>query len=61
MFYKCTVGGNASTAKWMYVGNIKGATGTQGPKGDKGDPGDSVKVGATYASGTAVKLFFKEI
>ena len=38
-----------------------GATGPQGPKGDKGDPGDSVKVGATYASGTAVKLFFKEI
>lgn len=38
-----------------------GARGPQGPKGDKGDPGDSVKVGATYASGTAVKLFFKEI
>ena len=61
LFYKCTVAGNASTAKWVYVGNIKGATGPQGPKGDKGDPGDSVKVGATYASGTAVKLFFKEI
>ena len=79
LFYKCTVAGNASTAKWVYVGNIKGdtgVTGAQGPKGDKGDkgaqgpkgdkgdkgdPGDSVKVGATYANGTAVKLFFKEI
>ncbi|NAS19905.1 hypothetical protein GND98_019290, partial [Clostridium butyricum] len=37
------------------------------PKGDKGDTGakgadgDSVKVGSSYASGTPVKLFFKEV
>ena len=29
--YRCTVGGAASTAKWVYVGNIKGATGDIGP------------------------------
>lgn len=34
--YRCTVAGNASTAKWVYVGSMKGATGA---KGDKGDPG----------------------
>ena len=26
--YRCTVEGNASTAKWAYVGNLKGANGT---------------------------------
>ena len=26
--YRCTVAGNAATAKWVYVSNIKGATGT---------------------------------
>lgn len=29
--YRCTVAGNASSAKWVYVNNVKGA---------KGDPGD---------------------
>jgi hypothetical protein len=29
--YKCILGGNASTAKWAFVGTI------EGPKGDKGD------------------------
>ena len=29
--YRCTVGGAASAAKWVYVGNIKGATGDVGP------------------------------
>lgn len=28
--YKCTVAGNASTAKWAYVNNIKGQTGSEG-------------------------------
>ena len=28
--YQCTTAGNASTAKWKYVGNIKGSTGSQG-------------------------------
>lgn len=68
--YKCTVAGNASTAKWIYEVCLKGAkgdtgatgaTGAQGPKGDKGDPGGSVKVGTSYASGTEVKLFFKVV
>jgi NADH:ubiquinone oxidoreductase subunit H len=31
--YKCTVAGNASTAKWVYVGSIRGATGLQGIQG----------------------------
>lgn len=29
--YRCTVAGAASAAKWVYVGNIKGATGDVGP------------------------------
>ena len=29
--YRCTVAGVASAAKWVYVGNIKGATGDVGP------------------------------
>ena len=29
--YRCTVGGAASAAKWVYVGNIKGQTGDIGP------------------------------
>ena len=33
--YRCTVAGNASAAKWVYAGSIKGAT------GDKGNPGDT--------------------
>ena len=28
--YQCTVAGNASTAKWIYTGNIKGNPGNQG-------------------------------
>ena len=28
--YKCTTAGNASTAKWTYVGSLKGATGANG-------------------------------
>ena len=28
--YKCTLGGNAFTATWTYIGNIKGATGATG-------------------------------
>ena len=31
--YRCTVAGNASTAKWVYAGNIKGATGAAGAAG----------------------------
>ncbi|OSA97127.1 UNVERIFIED_ORG: hypothetical protein B2H98_08935 [Clostridium botulinum] len=40
----------------------KGATGDRGPQGaqgPKGDSGENVRVGATYANSTQVKLFFK--
>lgn len=37
--YRCTVGGDASTAMWVYSGNIKGVKGDTGAKGDKGDTG----------------------
>lgn len=65
----------SDTSKWELIAS-KGATGAQGTKGDtgpkgdkgdtgatgpKGDPGDSVKVGSSYATGTSVKLFFKEM
>ena len=39
----------------------KGETGAQGIQGPKGDPGDNVRVGSSYATGTTVKLFFKEV
>ena len=37
--YRCTAGGDASTAMWVYSGNIKGVKGDTGAKGDKGDTG----------------------
>ena len=49
--YQCTVGGAASAAKWVYIGNIKGATGAQGTTGAQGP------AGATGASGTADTTF----
>ena len=48
--YKCTTAGNASTAKWAYVGSIKGNTGAQGAKGDTGSQGPQ---GNTGPAGTA--------
>lgn len=50
--YRCTVAGNASTAKWVYVGSMKGA------KGDKGDPGvnaTTTAVATTSANGLMSK------
>ncbi|MDE6724525.1 MAG: hypothetical protein K2J79_02875, partial [Ruminiclostridium sp.] len=49
--YRCTVAGAANAAKWVYVGNIKGATGAQGAKGDKGDNGATGAAGAKGATG----------
>lgn len=43
--YRCTVAGNASAAKWVYTGNIKGPTGATGATGPKG------ATGATGATG----------
>lgn len=40
---------------------LKGDTGAQGAKGDKGDPGDGIKVGASLATATDKKIFFKII
>lgn len=48
--YKCTTAGNASTAKWVYTGSIKGNTGAQGAKGDTGSQGPK---GNTGPAGTA--------
>ena len=48
--YKCTVAGNAATAKWVYAGSIKGI---QGEKGDTGATGNGIsKADITYASST---------
>ena len=62
--YQCTVAGNASAAKWVYKGNIKGATGAQGPQGVKGETGakgDSIKVGSSYSNATEKNIYFKII
>ena len=48
--YRCTVGGAASAAKWVYVNNIKGG------KGDQGDPGaDAITMTVTSSNGTIFK------
>ena len=52
--YRCTVAGNASTAKWVYTGNIKGA------KGDKGDRGETGAAGATGADGKTPEFSLRE-
>ena len=61
--YRCTVAGNASTAKWIFTGCIKGLTGAkgatgatgptgpQGPQGEKGDTGATGPQGKTGAPG----------
>ena len=61
--YRCTVGGAASVAKWVFVGCIKGtkgpkgdtgatgATGPQGPKGDTGATGATGPQGPKGATG----------
>ncbi len=51
--YKCTTAGNASTAKWVYTGNIKGAQGQQGPQGDAGE--DAIALSITSSNGTVFK------
>lgn len=61
--YRCTVGGTASVAKWVFVGCIKGAkgdkgdrgaTGATGPKGPQGEKGET---GPKGPSGTADTTF----
>jgi hypothetical protein len=62
--YQCTVAGNASTAKWVYIGSLKGATGANGTtptiKAQAGSNIGSVgtpKVSAT-TSGTTTTFTF---
>ena len=43
--YRCTTPGSANAARWVYTGNIRGATGPQGPQGKQGN------TGATGATG----------
>lgn len=62
--YRCTVAGNAATAKWEYTGNIKGvkgntgATGPQGIQGPKGEKGDAFAIAKTFASVAAMNAGF---
>jgi hypothetical protein len=48
--YKCTTAGNASTAKWVYTGNIKGATGATGAAG-----ASAITISITSSNGTIFK------
>lgn len=51
--YRCTVAGNAATAKWVYTGNLRGATGPQGPKGATGATGATGPQGPKGDTGAA--------
>ena len=48
--YKCTVAGNASTAKWVYVNNVKGQQGIQGNPG-----ADALTISITSSAGFIFK------
>ena len=49
--YKCTVARNATNAKWVYEGNIKGI---QGDKGNTGATGNGIsKADITYAASSS--------
>ena len=48
--YRCTVGGVAAAAKWVYVNNIKGAKGDQGAAG-----ADAITMTITSSNGTIFK------
>lgn len=68
--YRCTEKGNATTAKWVYSGNIKGVKGDKGDKGDKGtqgiqgaqgpkgEKGDAFAIAKTFASVSAMNTGF---
>lgn len=45
--YRCTVGGAASAAKWVYTGSMKGNTGAKGDTGATGATGATGKDGQT--------------
>jgi hypothetical protein len=48
--YKCTTAGDASTAKWVYTGSIKGATGNTGAAGAA-----AITISITSSNGTIFK------
>lgn len=62
--YRCTVGGNATTAKWIYVGSIKGAAGDKGISavnvimGNQADVIPCTSEGKTVAS-TTIRIPFR--
>lgn len=49
--YRCTVAGNATNARWVYVGSIKGATGGAGGTGATGPTGPTGATGGTGGVG----------
>ncbi len=53
--YKCTTAGTASVAKWVYVGSIKGATGSNGSNATTTEVASSTKNGL-MSSGDFTKL-----
>ena len=42
--YTCVLGGDVNTAKWAYVGNIKGAQGNTGPAGPTGQVDENTPI-----------------
>ena len=49
--YRCTVGGAASVAKWVYTGNLKGPQGAKGATGPQGPTGATGATGVTGPKG----------
>lgn len=58
--YQCTVGGNASTAKWVYKCYIKGSTGSSGSKWYTGTGITGTSTTGTAFSGSGVSYAYKE-
>lgn len=56
--YRCTTAGNASTAKWSYVGSIKGAKGADGADGKDGTNGTT---GPRGPQGPGVRLYYNDV
>ena len=67
--YRCTTGGVATVAKWVYACNLKGIKGdtgakgdpgTAGPKGEKGDTGEQGPKGDTPTVADNMTVAFTE-
>ena len=59
--YRCTTAGNASTAKWSYVGSIKGAKGADGADGKDGTNGTNGATGPQGPAGPGVRLYSNDV